>query len=573
MQPRKIAHYEIVEKLGEGGMGVVWKARDDRLNRFVAIKFLPLEKSSNPERISRFIQEARAASALNHPNIITIHDVGQQDGAHYIVMEFVQGRTLDSLVGARGLKLVDAVKYAAQIADALAAAHQAGIVHRDLKPSNIMVAESGLVKVLDFGLAKLTQTESPDSDAATMTVRPETQEGAIIGTLAYMSPEQAEGRKLDRRSDIFSFGSVLYEMISGRKPFHGDSRVSLLSAIVNSDPKPISDVVPEGARDLDRLVRRCMRKDPASRYQYMEDVRIALLDLKEESESGTWKASPAAAGKRPPWLLPVGATLFIAAMGAAAFLLQRQPTASITQTIPPTTRLTFDSGLTTDPAYWPGGNMIAYASDRATGVNLDIWVQQLNGSRRQLTTHEAHDSEPSFSPDGSNIVFSSTRDGSGIYVVPTLGGPERRIGNHGRYPRYSPDGQWIAYSTGDLVSPFTTGKAYVMPAGGGSARELAPELFKSVFWGWSADGKHALVWGITPGVTDVFVQPLSGGNAIPTGLTKLVGSSPIVPLGATMSGTWVSDQIVFSRVTGDAVNLWSVKLDPRTFHVQETHIG
>jgi serine/threonine protein kinase len=549
-------------------MGVVWKARDERLNRFVAVKLLPVGKSSSPERISRFIQEARAASALNHPNIITIHDVGQQDGAHYIVMEFVPGRTLDSVIGARGLKVGDALKYAAQIADALAVAHQAGIVHRDLKPSNIMVTDAGLVKVLDFGLAKLTETDPADSNSPTMTVRPQTEEGAIIGTLAYMSPEQAEGRKVDRRSDIFSFGSVLYEMLSGRQPFHGESRVSLLSAIVNSEPKPISATLPDAARELDRLIRRCMRKEPAARYQHMEDVRVALLDLKEESDSGGWSVTAAPAKKRSRWLLPVAAGLLLVAIVATTSLMRKQPAASSPQSAAAPRRLTSDPGLTTDPAYWPAGNMIAYASDRATGTNLDIWVQQLNGARRQLTTHEADDHEPSFSPDGSSIVFRSTRDGGGIYVVPTLGGPERKIANQGRYPRYSPDGQSIAYSTGDLVSMVTTGRAYVMSATGGNERQLAPSLRISIVWGWSSDSKNVLLWGNAGGAADVYAQPVDGGRPVPTGLSTLLGSAPLEPFGGTMAGTWAGDEIVFARAEGDSVNLWSVALDRATLQVR-----
>jgi eukaryotic-like serine/threonine-protein kinase len=216
---KTISHYRILEKLGEGGMGVVYKARDTHLDRFVAIKVLPAEKVADPERKQRFVQEAKAASSLNHPNIITIYDIGQAEGVDFISMECVTGKTLDQLIPRHGMRLNEALKCAVQIADALARAHSASIVHRDLKPGNIMVDEHGLVKVLDFGLAKLTETPPTGEDDPTHTFRPTTGEGKIVGTVAYMSPEQAEGKKVDARSDIFSFGSVLYEMVTGEKAF------------------------------------------------------------------------------------------------------------------------------------------------------------------------------------------------------------------------------------------------------------------------------------------------------------------------------------------------------------------
>jgi serine/threonine protein kinase len=204
-----LARYEIIEKLGEGGMGVVYKARDNQLDRFVAIKVLPREKLTSPDRKLRFIQEAKSASALNHPNIITIYEIGNQDGIDFIAMEFIAGRTLDRVIPRDGLKIPDLLKYALPIADGLARAHAAGIVHRDLKPGNIMIGDDGQVKLLDFGLAKLTELSDTSNADLTRTVRPETEEGTIVGTVSYMSPEQAEGRKVDARSDIFSFGAVL----------------------------------------------------------------------------------------------------------------------------------------------------------------------------------------------------------------------------------------------------------------------------------------------------------------------------------------------------------------------------
>src|SRR6185437_3700858 len=234
MVGRVLAQYRICEKLGEGGMGVVWKARDTHLDRFVALKTLPADRMADPERKRRSVQEAKAASALNHANIVHIYDVAEADGIQFISMEYVPGKTLDQLIGRKGLRLNEALKYSIQIADALTEAHVAGIIHRDLKPSNIIVGSNGQVKVLDFGLAKLTEATGELGETATMPAQngPSTEGGVIFGTVAYMSPEQAEGKKVDARSDIFSFGSMLYEVVTGRQAFHGNSKVSTLSAIL-----------------------------------------------------------------------------------------------------------------------------------------------------------------------------------------------------------------------------------------------------------------------------------------------------------------------------------------------------
>ena len=257
---QQLGSYQILSLLGTGGMGVVYKARDTHLDRPVALKVLPPEKVADPERKRRFVQEAKAASALNHPNIITIHDIASENGIDFIVMEYVQGKTLDALVPRKGLRLNETLKLAIQMADALAKAHSAGIIHRDLKPTNVMVTDDGLVKVLDFGLAKLTEV-SESGDETTRTLEHQTEEGTIVGTVSYMSPEQAEGKKVDARSDIFSFGSVLYEMATGQQAFHGDSKMSTLAAILNQEPKPISQLVPGIPRDLEKIITRCLRKD------------------------------------------------------------------------------------------------------------------------------------------------------------------------------------------------------------------------------------------------------------------------------------------------------------------------
>jgi serine/threonine-protein kinase len=287
---RVISHYQFLEKLGAGGMGDIYRAHDARLNRFVAVKVLSSANAGDPERRRRFIQEAQAASGLNHPNIITIHDIVNEPEGDYMVMEFVSGKTLVDLIPKGGLRAAQALKYGVQMADALSAAHAAGIVHRDLKPGNVMVTDSGLVKVLDFGLAKMTDRGGPSSvigdSTQTIAEAPLTVEGSIIGTVSYMSPEQAQGKKVDTRSDIFSFGVVFYEMLTGTRAFSGDSALSTLSAILRDEHKPMIEIAPDVPPQLELLIGRCLRKNPDERWQSMKDVLAALVALKHESDSG-----------------------------------------------------------------------------------------------------------------------------------------------------------------------------------------------------------------------------------------------------------------------------------------------
>src|SRR5437016_7500982 len=318
-------------------MGIVYKVWDTHLDRFVAVKLLPPEKVADPGRKARFVQEAKAASALNHPNIITVHDISQAEGLTFIAMECLEGKTLDQLIGRRRLNLNDALKYAIQIADALSRAHAASIIHRDLKPANIMVDEHGLVKVLDFGLAKLSERVA-DEFAPTETLKPQTEDGTIVGTAGYMSPEQAEGKKLDARSDIFSFGSVLYEMVTGQRAFRGDSKMSTLSAVLHKEPAPLPAEVPQ---ELGRIVSRCLRKDPERRFQQIDEIKIALQELKEESDSG--KLAPEqAAHTTPVRTIALAATasvlvLAVAVLAAWKWYSRARPTLALLEAVPLTT--------------------------------------------------------------------------------------------------------------------------------------------------------------------------------------------------------------------------------------------
>jgi len=285
---RRVAQYELTERLGVGGMGEIFKAQDTRLNRTVAVKVLPSTKADDPERRKRFLLEAQAASGLNHPSIITIHDVISEGDTEFMVMEFIPGKTLNDLIPKGGLRVPQALTYTLQIADALSAAHSAGIVHRDLKPANIMINEFGLVKVLDFGLAKLTD-DHPSSQLGVDSQKTTalTVEGSIIGTVSYMSPEQAQGKKVDARSDIFSFGVVMYEMVTGQRAFEGDSSLTTLTAILRDEVKPLSEVAPDVPPPFEAIILRCLRKNPDDRPQTMREVQIELSALKRESDSGS----------------------------------------------------------------------------------------------------------------------------------------------------------------------------------------------------------------------------------------------------------------------------------------------
>jgi Tol biopolymer transport system component len=573
-----LLHYRITEKIGEGGMGAVYKAVDTHLDRPVALKVLPPDKVADPDRKQRFVQEAKAASALRHPNIVVIHDVASDRGRDVMVMELIEGQSLDHLIGRKGLKLNEALGYAVQIADGLAKAHAAGIVHRDLKPTNIMVTDEGLVKILDFGLAKLTE-DIPNAGAGpTMTMdhdgKPRTEEGYILGTAAYMSPEQAEGRKVDARSDIFSFGAVLYEMLTGRRAFDRGSRIKTLAAVLNEDPTFSSASGETVPAELERVLARCLRKDPQRRWQTMSDLKIALQDLKEDSESGKLKAAaPAGRGKNRTVLLAAAAVLLVAAAVVIIKLVGRRPEAPAEFEITP---LTFDSGATTWPTVSLDGNLMAYASDREGSRNFDIWVQQVAGGKPlRLTEHPADDWFPSFSPDGSQIAFRSERDGGGIYLIDALatGGEPRRIVDKGFSPKYSPDGRYIAFVVVPPSLEPQQYKMYLVSPKGGEPRPFHHEFYPGYIGQgapliWSPDGKYLMFQGRRiddPASTDWWVAPVDGGEAVRAHAIENLGLNTFVqyPVG------WAEGRVYYvSGTTIEGINLFRAAIDPKDWTIR-----
>jgi Tol biopolymer transport system component len=576
----RLGPYEIAAPLGAGGMGEVYKAKDTRLERLVAIKVLPAGKVADPARKQRFIQEARAVSALNHPNIVTIHDISNEGDVDFLVMEYVPGKTLEHLIPRKGMRLNEVLKYAAQIADALAAAHAAGIVHRDIKPSNIMVAENGRVKVLDFGLAKLTDPADIAPDQPTRTIVAQTDEGTVLGSAPYMSPEQAQGQPVDARSDIFSFGAVLYEMVTGCHAFQGDTRASVMASILKDDPKPAKTLVEVLPRELERIILRCLRKDLDRRSQSIAEIKLELEELKEESESGELAPAAQPLSARSPLRL-----LGVATVGLALVIggiwgvnrVQREPEA-------PRYRLrqmTHDEGLSSFPALSPDGRLLAYSSDRGGINNLDIWVQQVaGGDAIRLTRHPADDFRPRFSPDGSQIVFE--RRGDGIYLIPSLGGTERLLVKGGARPAWSPDGKSIAYTTGYQGTRETFG-LFIVPATAGAPRKLTTDLATYCCPVWSPDGKQLLVAGSTTGIgwdpTEWFVLPSEGGKAIKIPAQESLPRAGLTDFQSPVSWAGDRDRLIFTAtqagggrtgaasafgLSGGVFNVWQISFDPST---------
>ena len=561
---RRLGHYEIQSHLGSGGMGAVYQALDTSLQRIVALKVLAPDRFDGTAGRSRLTREAQAASALNHPNIVTIHEIGHDAGVDFIAMERIEGHTLAQLA-AGPMPPREALPIAIQIADAIAAAHAAGIVHRDLKPGNIMVNDRGLVKVLDFGIAKVATSRDNESDATeTLTIT-----GQILGTVSYMSPEQAEGREVDWRSDIFSFGCVLYEVLTGRRAFHGDTELATLAAVIARDPDPPHQFAPALPPALERLIATCLAKKRANRWQSMEDVKLMLASILADLDVPAPPAAPPPATRRAPTFVLAAAAALLAS--TATWLLLRSTTPPASASI--LRQITNTTGLSDYPALSRDGNFLAFASDR-DGGNLDIWLQQIGGHDPiRLTTDEADDSEPAISADGARVAFRSERSGGGIFVVPSLGGDATLIAPGGRGPRFSPDGKWIAYWAGRESSDLIPGTArvFVVESGGGQPRQIASDLSAALYPIWSPAGDRLLVLGRRgEGPADWWTVPFPSGPSHETGAFAVLASqnlrftawlSNILPIEWRAPGS-----IVFAAGPGDAGNLWEIPIEAGAVH-------
>jgi len=445
---KSLRSYRIEAKLGAGGMGVVYKAVDSRLGRTAAIKILSTAALS-ADRERRFVQEAKAASSLNHPNIVTIYDIDTQevDGKpiQYIAMEYVAGDTLDHLIGRKGLRIRDVLKYAAQIADALAAAHAAGIVHRDLKPSNVIVTPQGVVKILDFGLAKLGEPAGADAYAETLHGEgsPLTEEGTILGTVAYMSPEQADGKKVDTRSDVFSFGSVLYEMATGQRAFAGGSKLSSLSAVLYKDPPPASQAVAEIPPELDRIISRCLKKDPERRWQTMADVKVALEELREEMDSSNVALSSPPHGPRNTSRIRLwtGAGLLAGILLGLGLRISYERRYIPPPEPPSYRRLTFRRGDVTSAKFAPGDTVV-YSAEWDGAPSTLFSAQPGNREAQPLALPNARVLAISLS--GEMAILLGGEDVGTLARVPFGGGAPREVLEGVSGADWGPDGESLA---------------------------------------------------------------------------------------------------------------------------------
>jgi eukaryotic-like serine/threonine-protein kinase len=559
-----VSHYQILEEIGRGGMGVVYKALDTHLDRFVAIKILPPDKLSDPERKRRFIQEAKSASALNHPNIVTIYDIDATDRTIFIAMEYIKGRALNRVIPPSGLAAGKALEYGVQIADALAALHTRGIIHRDLKPANVMVLDNSSIKILDFGLAKLTEIIADEEKSAPASGE-QTSDGVVVGTPAYMAPEQIEGKQVDSRADIFSFGVLMYEMLAGLRPFQGENQYAIASAVLSKDPVSLTHINSATPAEIERTVSRCLQKDPQLRFQNAADLKVALEWLARDIESGKLHAMDAPVrpkGKKRFIYSALGVMLALSAIAAAAIYWMRpgpQNAAALES-------ITWDLGLTTNPALSPDGKLLAYASDRGGEGNLDIWLQQLSGGRPTRRTQDPKDEEtPDFSPNSNSIVFS--RAGSGIFIIPTLGDGEMQIATSGNEPRFSPDGTQVLYWVGDRYSPNSRGKAFITPLGRGAPSQIAADFADAKYPRWSPDGSHILFQGAFSPNEDAewWVVPTAGGRAVNTGILSKLRKQGLTPFPGP--GDWKQCGMAFSGHMQGGRHIWSAAIGIPGFHL------
>jgi hypothetical protein len=549
----RLGPYEILGPLGAGGMGEVYRARDPRLGRDVAIKVLPAGFAADPERLRRFEQEAHAVAALSHPNILAIYDVGTHEGAPYLVTELLEGESLRERLKGGAMPVRKGVETAIQIASGLAAAHEKGIVHRDLKPENVFVTKDGHVKILDFGIAKLAPPRTAEELGKATTVVEATEAGVVLGTVAYMSPEQVRGQNVDARSDIFSFGCVLFEMVCGRWAFGRETAADTMSAILHEEPRDFESTSLGFPGPVRHVVRRCLEKSPGDRFSSAHDLAIALEAAATDTSAG--RTIPEIARRRAPVgiLLATAAAVVVVLVAWGVWFARNTGPAPIPNFHP--RRVAGQLGAVSEPALSPSGNEIAYtASGRGTS---DIWVTDVRGGKPiRLTDMSSFAFDPTWFPDGSAVAFSSNSGAeTSIWKVPRFGGTAmllvpnaqdvaispggeriafarpgkdnylriwvaplgaqeqaRRLtaGNVGvwdhRHPAWSPDGQTICFQDKRNL--------WLVPAGGGSPQPLTVGDPVNVNPVWSTDGRHVYFASDRDGTQSLWRQALGGGAPV-----------------------------------------------------------
>jgi eukaryotic-like serine/threonine-protein kinase len=562
---RRIGAYEIQSLLGSGGMGEVYRARDTALNRDAALKMLPHEVSDDSQKLARFRREAQTLASLNHPNIAQIYGLVEDGSVLALAMEFVEGEELGRKMEREALSLEEAIPVARQIAEALEAAHEKGIVHRDLKPANIKITPAGQVKLLDFGLAmalseEISPVSSGDIKVSQSPTRTRmTEEGMILGTAAYMSPEQARGKKVDKRADIWSFGVVLFEMLFGRRLFAGETISDTLAAVLRQeiDWTLLPAYTP---REIRHLLRRCLERDPNLRLRDIGEARIMLNQPPE-------REAPALQAKRSA---PLAYWIALPVVLIAAFFIGRFATKAPGQisTAPQPKSfalLTDQPGVETQPRLSPDGKTLAFVKDN--NGQLDIYVVRVGGRNAVNLTADSNvdDQWPAFSPDGQSIAFRSERSGGGIFVMGSTGESVRRISDFGYSPSWSPDGSKIVVSSASFIYPQDRNKfgvLYTIDAQTGSKHQLADTSIDVIQPSWSPHGKRIAYWGLraNSGQRDIWTIA-ADGSEFKTGGIPVTHDSAL-----DWSPTWSPDgnYLYISSNRGGTLNLWRIPIDEST---------
>ena len=546
----RLGAYEVIAPLGAGGMGAVYRARDPRLDREVAIKVLATELAKDPVALTRFEREAMSVAKLSHPNILSIFEFGHEGSTAFVVTELLQGETLRARLENGRLPARRAVAYALQIARGMAAAHARGVVHRDLKPENVMITTDDHVKILDFGLAKSVDAAPAELTRAGTVV---TSAGTILGTFGYMAPEQVRGLQVDHRADMFAFGAVLYEMLSGERAFTGETAADTMTAVLTKDPPDLDTAALSIAPGLERIVRRCLEKTPDLRFQSANDLAFALETLATPSASTTLASEAVAPPGRHgrtwlPWVLAGLGVL--AAVGSILMNGTRQAEPRWDTF----TRITEAAGEETAPTLSPDGNTVAYAI-RVNG-SWGIYSQRVGGRNATpiVNDPERDESAPAFSPDGALIAFHQSGSVGGIFVAGATGESVRRVTDYGFDPAWSPDGKEIAFATEEVGEPssrLSDSALYVVDVGGGSPRRVLEA--DAVQPSWSPSGERIVYWRNIGGQRDIYTIAAGGGTPIALTNDPAIDWSPV----------WSPDGrfIYFSSDRGGVMNLWRIGVD------------
>ncbi|CAN5859012.1 hypothetical protein BH20ACI4_BH20ACI4_13130 [soil metagenome] len=563
---KEFATYKIEKQIGAGGMGEVYLAHDDKLNRKVALKILPAEFAADAERIKRFKREARMISTLNHPYIVTIYDVGSADGINFIATEFVEGETVRDLI-IRGIDVKQTLSIISQTCEALHAAHQAGVIHRDIKPENIMLRPDGFVKVLDFGLAKLNAPNEIQQSLSNFTMK-----GNIIGTPAYMSPEQITDEKVDHRTDLWSVGVVLYEMLTGTNPFKGENRQATFQKILSENPPPVSVINEKTPAELDTILSKALEKDADVSYQTASDLRADLKRVRREIDSSPSLRSRNSFTQRREdakttktfLLLPFAFLLLISiGFGIWFFFIKSAPENSVEKTDWAQAKhapLTSVSGVKSYPSLSPDGKSFIFTTYNNEGT--DIFLQRIGGNNPvNLTEGSSGDNTmAAFSPDGKLIAFRSERSPNGIYVMEETGENARFVADSGFHPSWSPDGKQLVVSDkpSDVATSHTIPNSSLwtidIATGAKKLLEISGDAIQP---SWSPNGKRIAFWFVEEGkLGEIATIPVGGGEPVLIAQNAAMDWNPV----------WSPDGkfIFFASDRAGSMNVWRVAVDETT---------